>query len=178
MPVQIQLRNDVAANWNEADPILAAGEFGLETDTKQFKIGDGVSTWAELEYGGIVGATGPAGTDGTDGVDGVDGVDGADGATGPQGPPGELSNLIATSPILYDAETSTLSFDGTDYALTTDLPTAGNGITLTEGEFAIDGTIVATQEDLSNLEVSFGNLDGGTPSSNYGGIQIIDAGGV
>jgi hypothetical protein len=121
MPVQIQLRNDTAANWTAADPVLAAGEFGLETDTKQFKIGDGVSTWDELEYGGIVGATGPAGADGADGVDGVNGVDGADGETGPQGPPGELTNLIATSPIVYDAETSTLTFDGTDYATVEDL---------------------------------------------------------
>jgi hypothetical protein len=131
MPVQIQLRNDTAANWTAADPVLAAGEFGLETDTKQFKIGDGVSTWDELEYGGIVGATGPAGADGADGVDGVDGtngVDGADGATGPQGPPGELTNLIATSPILYNAETSTLSFDGTDYATTEYVDNVSTGI--------------------------------------------------
>ena len=38
MAVQIQFRNDTAANWTSADPILAIGELGLETDTSQFKI--------------------------------------------------------------------------------------------------------------------------------------------
>jgi hypothetical protein len=135
MPVQIRLRNDSAANWTAANPVLALGEFGLERNTGQFKIGDGTSTWTALPYGGIVGPTGqtgPAGADstvpgptgpqGAPGQDGADGTDGADGAegppgpTGPQGDPGSIDNLNATTPILYDAETSTLSFDDTDYA--------------------------------------------------------------
>lgn len=53
MAVQIQLRNDTAANWTAADPILAQGEMGLETDTRLFKIGNGVDTWSELEYGAV-----------------------------------------------------------------------------------------------------------------------------
>jgi hypothetical protein len=118
MPVQIQLRNDSASNWTAANPVLALGEFGLERNTGQFKIGNGTSTWNALPYGGIVGPTGAAGADG---ADGADGAYGADGDTGPQGPPGELSNLNATSPIVYDAETSTLTFDGSDYATVEDL---------------------------------------------------------
>jgi hypothetical protein len=51
MAVQIQLRNDTAANWTSADPILAQGEMGVETDTRLFKIGDGVNNWSDLEYG-------------------------------------------------------------------------------------------------------------------------------
>jgi hypothetical protein len=78
MAVRIQLRNDTAANWTEADPVLAAGEFGLETDTNQFKIGDGTSSWTELEYGGIQGPTGTTG------------ADGSTGPTGPTGPAGEI----------------------------------------------------------------------------------------
>jgi hypothetical protein len=53
MAVQIQLRNDTAANWTAADPILAQGEVGLETDTRFFKIGDGVKTWSQLSYGAL-----------------------------------------------------------------------------------------------------------------------------
>ena len=53
MAVQIQLRNDTAANWTAADPILAQGEMGLETDTRLFKIGDGINNWADLEYGAV-----------------------------------------------------------------------------------------------------------------------------
>ena len=45
MAVQIQFRNDTAANWTSANPILAVGELGLESDTGQYKIGNGVATW-------------------------------------------------------------------------------------------------------------------------------------
>lgn len=50
MPVQIQLRNDTAANWTSANPTLASGEIGIETDTNKFKIGDGTTAWASLNY--------------------------------------------------------------------------------------------------------------------------------
>ncbi len=50
MPVQIQSRRGTAASWTAANPVLASGEFGYETDTAQFKIGDGSSTWAGLSY--------------------------------------------------------------------------------------------------------------------------------
>jgi hypothetical protein len=61
MAVQIQFRNDTAANWTSADPILAQGELGLESDTDQFKIGNGSDSWTELSYGGIAGGLGPEG---------------------------------------------------------------------------------------------------------------------
>ena len=64
MAVRIQFRNDTAANWTAANPILAVGELGLETDTGQFKIGNGATAWTSLAYGGVVG---PAGTNGVDG---------------------------------------------------------------------------------------------------------------
>lgn len=52
MPVKtiIQWRRDTAANWISTNPILGAGEAGYETDTKQFKLGDGTSTWTALAY--------------------------------------------------------------------------------------------------------------------------------
>lgn len=46
----LQLRNDLAANWTSTNPVLAKGEMGIETDTKKFKFGDGVSTWSTLGY--------------------------------------------------------------------------------------------------------------------------------
>jgi hypothetical protein len=61
MAVQIQFRNDTAANWTAADPILAQGELGLETDTGSFKIGNGEDVWSDLPYGGIEGNDGAAG---------------------------------------------------------------------------------------------------------------------
>jgi hypothetical protein len=47
---QIQVRRDTAANWTSVNPILAAGEFGLETDTGFTKLGDGSSSWTSLRY--------------------------------------------------------------------------------------------------------------------------------
>lgn len=77
--VRIQLRRDTAANWTSANPILAAGELGIETDTDQFKLGNGTAAWSALSYGGI---QGPAGVDGVNGTNGTNGTDGADGADG------------------------------------------------------------------------------------------------
>ena len=48
--VRIQLRADTAANWTAANPILLANEAGFETDTKQYKLGDGTTAWNSLAY--------------------------------------------------------------------------------------------------------------------------------
>jgi hypothetical protein len=48
--VTIQLRRDTAANWTSANPTLASGEFGYETDTGNFKIGNGSTAWNSLNY--------------------------------------------------------------------------------------------------------------------------------
>jgi hypothetical protein len=64
MAVQIQLRRGTASAWTAANPLLADGEMGLESDTDQFKIGDGVTYWNSLAYGGLTGANGTNGTNG------------------------------------------------------------------------------------------------------------------
>jgi len=46
----IQLKRGNAADWTAADPTLAAGEFGFETDTAKFKVGDGSTAWSALGY--------------------------------------------------------------------------------------------------------------------------------
>lgn len=47
---QIQIRRGTAAQWTSANPTLASGEFGYETDTGKFKIGDGSTAWNSLGY--------------------------------------------------------------------------------------------------------------------------------
>ncbi len=59
--IGLSLRGDTAARWAEFDPVLADREFVLETDTGQFKIGNGVDTYSNLPYGGLVGPMGPQG---------------------------------------------------------------------------------------------------------------------
>ena len=48
--VTLQIRNDEAADWLTRNPVLAAGEYGLERDTFLIKIGDGVNDWEHLPY--------------------------------------------------------------------------------------------------------------------------------
>lgn len=55
--VRIKQRVDTAKNWKDKNPILLKGEIGFESDTKNYKIGDGIRTWTQLDYGGIGWAT-------------------------------------------------------------------------------------------------------------------------
>lgn len=48
--VTFKLRRGTAAQWTTANPILAEGEPGFESNTNRFKIGNGVTNWAGLEY--------------------------------------------------------------------------------------------------------------------------------
>jgi citrate lyase gamma subunit len=50
MATRMQQRRGTQAQWTAANPILAAGEIGFETDTSRFKMGNGSSTWSALQY--------------------------------------------------------------------------------------------------------------------------------
>lgn len=56
MGQRIKLRRDTAANWTAINPILQAGEMGVEAVTNRMKVGDGVTVWTGLPYvgGGLV----------------------------------------------------------------------------------------------------------------------------
>jgi hypothetical protein len=58
----IQLRRGTSAQWGASNPILAAGEFGWESDTGEFKIGNGSTRWDILPYwiSDVAGHTHPA----------------------------------------------------------------------------------------------------------------------
>ena len=47
---RIQLKHGLAASWTEKNPVLLAGEMGIETDTLKMKVGDGTSNWSDLGY--------------------------------------------------------------------------------------------------------------------------------
>ena len=69
---------------------------GIETDTDQFKIGNGTLAWNSLSYGGIQGPIGATGATGPTGPTGPIGLTGATGATGPAGPTGPTGPTGAT----------------------------------------------------------------------------------
>jgi hypothetical protein len=64
---QIQVRRGTASQWTSANPTLAAGEWGYETDTNKVKIGNGSTAWNSLGYqgaGDIEGVTAGTGLSG------------------------------------------------------------------------------------------------------------------
>lgn len=67
MPAQtvIKLRRGTASQWTTANPTLAAGEVGVETDTNKFKFGNGSTAWTSLAYG-VASASGTTTVEWTD----------------------------------------------------------------------------------------------------------------
>jgi hypothetical protein len=74
----------------------------------------------------------------------------------------------------------TIKVDGQDDLIAIGLDTleliAGDNITLSTNSDSEPKSLTITATAGSGT--SFGNLDGGHPDSNYGGINSIDAGGV
>jgi hypothetical protein len=48
----IKIKRGNSASWTVRNPILAAGEPGVEVDTGQMKVGDGSTPWNSLPYTG------------------------------------------------------------------------------------------------------------------------------
>jgi hypothetical protein len=173
MAQQIQFRNDTAANWASANPILAIGEMGIELDTDQFKIGDGVATWNSLPYGGIQGDAGqftisavnpPAGAQTGDAwfnsasgqiyiyFDGYwvesassnAGVQGPTGATGPTGPASTVTGPTGPRGATGPQGTAGTSITGPQGAQGITGPTGPQGPTGSQGQTGSQGERGAT----------------------------------
>ena len=46
----LQIKNYLSSEWAAANPTLLQGEWGLETDTRLTKLGDGSTAWNSLPY--------------------------------------------------------------------------------------------------------------------------------
>ena len=131
MAFRVQIRRDTTLNWTTNDPILLDGEFGYETDTGRYKIGNGVDVWSDLIYSlvgitgptggtGATGATGLTGPTGITGPTGSQGIQGPTGETGPtgsqgnQGPTGSINVLSVPGATSSPGSTGDFAFDGPD----------------------------------------------------------------
>jgi hypothetical protein len=50
MAVTIQSRRGTLSNWTTVNPILADGEIGIDLTSLRLKVGNGTSTWNQLDY--------------------------------------------------------------------------------------------------------------------------------
>ena len=149
MPTQIQLRRDTAADWTSNNPTLAQGEFGWESDTNRFKIGDGSSNWQSLAYA----------SDGdTAGITFV-----GDDSSGTTVSQNETFKIAGTQNITAAVSGDTLTLTGPD--LSTYL-TASSSTTLT------NKSIDADNNTISNIEVD--NLKSGVLDTDISSVSGSD----
>jgi hypothetical protein len=146
MAIRIQLRRDTAANWTSSNPVLRAGELGIETDTLKFKIGNGSSTWTQITNYANVTSTGLSNSLN-------DYILAAD-----QGTPGGPAELDSNGDLLIP-ENSIILWDDADYTFTTTLtatqPTANRTITFPDATTTVVGT--DTTNTLTNKSISLGS---------------------
>lgn len=161
---QIQVRRGTAAQWTSANPTLASGEFGFETDTGKVKIGTGSTAWVSLSYLGagtvtsITAGTGLSGgtitTTGTIAIDTATTVDVSTAQT--------LTNKTLTTPTITQGQ-ATPSFTSNAYTLVSGdagkLLLASNGATAGTVNIPTDATFnFATGTQITILQTGAGQL--------------------
>jgi hypothetical protein len=144
--VRIQVRRGTAAQWTSVDPVLEAGEMGLESDTNYIKFGNGTDSWSELGY-----ANDPGFLDLTNSL--VNYVEVADigAVSGVAGLDSSKNLIVPGSSIIIEGTTNN-AFETT--LLATD-PTADRTITLPNAT----GTVALTSDIAALVDSAPGTLD-------------------
>jgi hypothetical protein len=179
MATRMQQRRGTAAQWTAADPILAAGEIGYESDTGQFKIGDGANHWDDLSYfkdlGDLAGSFDdfvPLTQKGA--ANGVATLDGA-----AQIPLNQLSLIISSAPealdTLNELANAITTSDGLvqqkiDTAIGTQI-LGGSNITVTYASGTQELTIAANSALATDAEVSTAVSNHNSATTNVHGIS-------
>lgn len=143
---QIQIRRGTAAQWTSANPTLAAGEWGFETDTKKGKIGDGSTAWNSLAY--------------VLGVGDIDGVTAGTGLTG-GGTSGTVTLAIDSSVVTLTG--NQVLTNKTISGASNTLSNIGNS-SLTNSSITVNGTAVSLGGSVTIEASSF------VPSFMLGGM--------
>jgi hypothetical protein len=123
-----QMRRGLVSEWTSKNPILRDGEIGVISDTQQFVIGNGVSTFSILPVfdnhnrvaqmiaaAVIEGVPGPPGPTGPTGATGATGATGPTGPTGPSGSTGPKGDTGATGATGSIGPTGPAGANGTSY---------------------------------------------------------------
>lgn len=143
MATRMQQRRGTAAQWTAANPTLAAGEIGFETDTNKFKLGNGSSAWTSLGY--FVDASVVFDSSEVQGV--VDAAVAALVSTAP----GALNTLGELANALNNDANYSVTISNAVGVLTTGAATAANNIsTLTSGLATTNNTVSALTSTLTS----------------------------
>lgn len=170
--IQFQFRRGTASEWTSANPVLAAGEMGIETDTRKVKIGDGTTNWANLSYGlssddlqavTTTGATTNRAISITNNTVSSNTVSGALTITGGVGIGGNLNlagnlvvsdRILPTSNGLIDIGSPTARF-GTVYVAGNTIDLGGTELTANSGALLIDGVQLFSGNAITTITGSF-----------------------
>jgi hypothetical protein len=180
MATRMQQRRGTAAQWSAANPVLAAGEIGFETDEGRFKIGDGSNPWSDLTYFADLSSIGES----IEGYVTLDSVGVADGVASldEQGnvPINQLGNIIDGAPETLDTLKELAdAIDGDPeffqgvidlQATVSDLNTGLTDLTTVVTGISTDvGTLETT---VGTLETDLGNLTSavGTSTTDLGNL--------
>jgi len=184
----MQQRRGTSEQWTLADPVLGPGELGFETDTNQFKIGDGVNRWADLTYfvnldglgeslGDYIALEEKGEPDGVATLDSEGHIPVEQLANATVDLTGyateeyvgdAVSSLIASAPETLDTLNELAAALGDDENFAT---TVTNAISA-----KADSEHTHVVADITDYVDPNSNLDGGTASSNYGGIISVIGG--
>jgi len=159
--VRIQVRRGTADQWSDVNPILAAGEMGLESDTNFIKFGNGTSNWDALPY-----ANDPTSFDISNTLADYVLISDVGNAGGPAKLDADGNLLIPKSSIIIEGS----SADAYETTLTVTNPTADRTITLPD----VSGT-VAVLNSSGDLTIP-GNLtvSGDTTTLNVSQVLVED----
>ena len=139
--ITIKLRRGTAAQWTAQNPVLAEGEFGAETDTRKFKIGNGVGAWNSLQYWGGSGGGATLFTDLTD---------------VPQSYTGQGGKLVRVKADATGLEFYTLTIAAGDLPTGIDAAKIADG-TISNTEFQyLNGVTSSIQTQLNSKQASLG----------------------
>ena len=191
MATRIQVRRGTTSEWNTANPTLEEGEIGYNTTLGQMKIGDGSTSWGNLDYlvsdgsldtslGNYIESTEKSA------IDGIAELDGSKNILAPAGIifEGTENDFETTLSVTDPTGDRTITLpDVTGTVITTgnlsEITSVGTLTSLTvTGDFTVNGTtttINSTTLTVDDINILLAQGNTSDAAANGGGITLAGA---